>query len=77
MLAQGPCPDFKPDEFGRYPSARCLVLHSEGVQNQKEFSDEKEALGFYGQALEAAPKREGGFTVLNLGDIYDVKLESK
>lgn len=45
------CPDYKPDQFGRYPTTTCLVMHYELKNMSKEFNDKDSATSFYNDAL--------------------------
>lgn len=79
-LAMAECPDYKPDEFGRWPTTHCLVLHAKSVPQSKEFTDKREAREFFKRAQAQEPKKMnviGGepARILNLGDIFDVKFE--
>lgn len=53
-----PCPDRKPDQYGRMPTISCAVYHShtETETRYKEFTDEKEARKFIKEGEDQYPK---------------------
>lgn len=70
-----PCPDSKPDQFGRQQLASCGVLHGrlQNTRKCKEFTDKKEFEEFY-DAINTEMSNGSTFTVWN--GISEVKIDS-
>ena len=71
-----PCPDFKPDKFGRWPATMCAVAHGRIEQSEmsRRFDDEQEAKAFAKEAEEANGQTGPEFA-WRQGQISDVRIE--
>lgn len=67
------CPDYRPDEYGRWPSYHCCVMHYKFMPMSKEFETRLEAERF----IEGAGWRPGSFQHVEVGKVSEFKIEEK